>query len=39
MKKAIINNTNIVKTSDIYADFQRTMGIKIELGVDLYDED
>lgn len=38
MKKAIINNTNIVKTSDIYADFQRTMGIKIELGVDLYDE-
>lgn len=39
MKKAIINNTNIVKTSDIYADFQRTMGIKIELGVDMYDED
>ena len=39
MKKAIINNTNIVKTSDIYADFQRTMGITIERGVDLYDED
>ena len=32
MKKAIINGTNIVNTSDIYEDFKHTMNIRIKIG-------